>query len=125
MRRSRSARLMEPNDAPPDAKPFGTKPEDPSVVRTTTGLPGPGMTPDQAMQMLGAETNKRRRVATATQSGSRSVTLGLALGVAAALGAWLLPPSLAFVSWIVGVLALLAFGFGALKLLAAWQLGRS
>lgn len=115
---------MEPNDAPPDAKPFGTKPEDPSVVRTSTGLPGPGMTPDQAMQMLGVETNKRRRVATATQSGSRLVTLGLVLGVAAGVGAWLLPPSIAIASWVIGVIALLVGGFGALKLLAAWQLGR-
>jgi hypothetical protein len=116
---------MERNDAPPDAKPFGTEPEAPSVVRTTTGLPGPGMTPDQAMQMLGAETNKRRRVATATQSGSRLVTIGLALGVAGGLSAWLLPASLAIASWAIGVIALLVGGFGALKLLAAWQLGRS
>lgn len=87
--------------------------------------PKPGLSPDQAMQMLSVETSKRRRIATATQSGSRLVTIGLALGVSAGVSAWLLPASLTIVSWVIGVIALLAFGFGTLKLLAAWQLGRS
>lgn len=76
--------------------------------------------------MFGVEVAKRRRIATATQSGSRLVTVGLALGAAAMLALWLAPPE-GLLSWAppaLGVLAALVGGFGALRLLAAWQLGR-
>lgn len=84
----------------------------------------PGLSPDQAMQMLSVETSKRRRIATARQSGLRLVAIGLALCVAASVASWLLPAGLAFTAWIASAIALLVGGFGALKLLAAWQLGR-
>lgn len=83
-----------------------------------------GLSPDQAMQMLSVETSKRRRIATANQSGTRLVTMGLALGVCAGVCAWLLPPSVAVASWVIGVIASLVLAYGALKLLAAWQLSR-
>lgn len=88
--------------------------------------PASGLTPDQAMQLLTVETNKRRRVASATHSGSRLVTTGLVLGVLAGLAAWLLPPDglLAWTPTIVGTLGALLVAFGALRLFAAWQLSR-
>lgn len=86
-----------------------------------------GLSAEQAMQALGLEVARRRRVAAATRSGSRLLTVGLALGAAAGAGAWLLPPEgpLAWAPWGLGALAALVGGFGALRLLAAWQLGRS
>lgn len=86
--------------------------------------PTHGLSPDQAMQMLSVETSKRRRIATATQSGSRLVTIGLLLALCAGVGAWLLPAGVVLASYAAGVLAMLVAGLGALKLLAAWQLGR-
>jgi hypothetical protein len=83
-----------------------------------------GMTPEQAMQMLSVETNKRRRVSTSYRSGSRLVSIGLVTGVIALGAALLLPPSLERLSWLLGALAVLSGGFGLLRLFAAWQLGR-
>jgi hypothetical protein len=62
----------------------------------------PPLSADQATMLLGMEATKRRRIATAQQSGSRLVTIGLVLGVCTAA---------------VG-------GFGVLRLFAAWQLAR-
>jgi len=81
---------------------------------------------EQATYILGLEVTKRRRIAAATQSGSRLVTVGLLLGIATGAAAWLGPPEGAL-SWApaaLGALATLVGVFGLLKLLAAWQLGR-
>lgn len=102
--------------AEPDAPASSPEPHD--------APPGVGLTPEQAVQLLGVETAKRRQIATATQSGSRLVTIGLALGVAALGGAWLLPPSLGAAAWVAGGLAAAFGGFGLLRLLAAYLLGR-
>ena len=102
----RAASADRPDQPPPADRP------DRAVVM--------GMTPEQAMQMLSVETGKRRRVATSLQSGSRLVSIGLVSGVLALL----LPPSVERLSWLLGALAVLSGGFGALRLLAAWQLGR-
>ena len=84
------------------------------------------LTAEQATQMLSLEVAKRRRVTTATRSGSRLVTIGLLGGIATGAAFWLLPPegALGWAPWVLGGLATLAGGFGALRLLAAWQLGR-
>lgn len=100
--------------------------DDPSPEAPRREESASGLTPDQAMQLLTVETNKRRRVASATHSGSRLVTTGLVLGVLAGLAAWLLPPDglLAWTPTIVGTLGALLVAFGALRLFAAWQLSR-
>ena len=86
----------------------------------------PPLSADQATMMLGMEATKRRRIATAQQSGSRLVTIGLVLGVCTAAAAWALPPDglLVWGPTVLGALACLVGGFGALRLFAAWQLSR-
>lgn len=86
----------------------------------------PPLSADQATLLLGLEAQKRRRIATAQQSGSRLVTIGLVLGVMAAIAAWALPAEglFAWASSILAALAALIGGFGALRLFAAWQLSR-
>jgi len=84
------------------------------------------LTAEQATQMLSLEVAKRRRITTATQSGSRLVTIGLVGGIATGAALWLLPRDggLGWAPWALGGLATLIGGFGVLRLLAAWQLGR-
>jgi hypothetical protein len=86
----------------------------------------PPLSADQATMLLGMEATKRRRIATAQQSGSRLVTIGLVLGVCTAAASWALPPDglIAWAPTVLGVLASLVGGFGVLRLFAAWQLAR-
>ncbi len=96
------------------------------IVEDPEGSPAAGLSAERATQMLDLEVAKRRRVAAATQSGSRMVTIGLVGGIATGAAFWLLPPDegLGWAPWVLGSLATLVGGFGALRLLAAWQLGR-
>ncbi|MFO0709715.1 MAG: hypothetical protein U0353_07730 [Sandaracinus sp.] len=128
----RAERAAERADASAPAE--GADASAPADAPATAAAPAPapapapavfgGMTPEQAMQMLSVETNKRRRVSTSYQSGSRLVSIGLVTGVLALGAAMLLPPSLERLSWLLGALAVLSGGFGLLRLFAAWQLGR-